>query len=225
MTYSQQDILIRIKATLPSRWFGESTPILDLVLGSLAAGWVSLFNLLNFVRAQSRIGTATGIWLDLVAQDYFGRRLQRRLRESDGLFRKRILFDLLRDRCTRAAVYDILLELTGRSPIIFEPTNPQDTGCYGSSGSAERGRAAYCTSGGWGNLNLPFQAFVRAYRPQSASVAMINGWGGGIGGFGAGSSAYISSETDLSRADDSELYESVARTAPAGTIIWMSIES
>ena len=30
MGYDQQDIQQRIKAALPSRWFGESTPVLDL---------------------------------------------------------------------------------------------------------------------------------------------------------------------------------------------------
>ena len=215
----------RIEATLPARWFGEDTPVLDLVLGSLSAGWMGLFDLLDYVRVQTRIGTATDTWLDLIARDYFGRRLQRRRRETDGSFRTRIFFEFRRDRCTRAAIYEVLAELTGRRPIVFEPTNPRDTGCYGSRGSAEMGRAAYCTSGGWGSLNLPFQAFVKAFRPQADGVAMINGWGGSVGGFGAGSSAYISSDADLSWADDSEIYEAVASTAPVGTIIWMSIES
>ena len=224
MIYRQQDISRRIKAGLPSRWFGENTPMLDSVLSSLSAGWLGLFDLLNYVRVQTRIGTATDIWLDLIARDYFGHRLQRGLRENDRSFRKRVIFELLRDRCTRAAIYGVLKELTGRAPIIFEPTNPNDAGCYGTPGVAESGRAAYCTLGGWGSLNLPFQVFVKAYRPELAGVAKINGWGRSIGGFGIGSIAYITSETDLSWAGDSEIYDAVARSAPAGTIIWTSIE-
>jgi|SRR5271165_6991008 len=225
MIYTQRDIVQRIKATLPARWFGESTPILDVLLNSLSAGWVGLFELLDYVGLQTRIRTATDIWLDLIAQDYFGRRLQRRLRETDASYRPRIVFEMVRDRCTRAAVTEILSELTGRPPTIFEPGNPQDTGSYGSPNSTQGGEAVYCTLGGWGSLNLPFQAFVTAYRPVSAEVALINGWGGNIGAFGSGSSAYISSEADFTYADDQEIYDAVARTAPAGTIIWMAIQS
>jgi hypothetical protein len=225
MLYSQQDIFQRIKATLPGRWFGDDTPILDTVLGAVSAGWVSLFAFLNYVQMQTRVGTAADGWLDLAARDYFGHRIQRRVQETDDSFRQRIFFELIRDRCTRAAIHDVLQELTGREPIIFEPTNPRDTGCYGATDSINSGVAAYCVSGGWGNLCSPFQAFVRAFRPEMPGVAMINGWGGSIGGFGAGLSSYISSSTNSSWADDSEIYEAVSRTAPVGTIIWMSIES
>lgn len=221
MTYSQQDVLQKIKATLPTRWFGESTPVLDSVLNALAVGWVGLLNLLDYVTLQSRIGTATDDWLDLVALDFFGSRVQRRLQETDNAFRHRVSAELLRDRCTRAAVYDVLVELTGRSPLIFEPTNPQDTGCYYDS---VLGCAAYGISGGWGTLNLPFQAFVRAFRPIPAGVAMLNGWNGIMGGFGAGFAAYASSDINSSGVGDSEIYETVARTAAVGTIVWMSIE-
>jgi hypothetical protein len=224
MSFDQQSILQRIKATLPSGWFGENTPILDSVLSSLAAGWVSLLGLLDYVTMQSRIGTAFDDWLDLAATDYFGTRIQRRLQETDGSFRHRIKMELLRDRCTRASIYDTLLELSGRPPVIFEPTNPADTGCYGTSGTTESGCVGYCTSGGWGSLDLPFQAFVTAYRPTLPGIAMINGWGGYLGGFGVGFSSYASSNTNSSWADDSEIYETVARTAAVGSIIWMSIQ-
>ncbi len=174
---------------------------------------------------QTRIATAFDGWLDLVAKDFFGRRIQRRLQETDTSFRQRIGTELLRDRCTRAAVYDTLLSLSGRSPIIFEPTNPQDTGCYSTSGAMEPGCFGYGSSGGWGNLNSPFQAFVTAFRPIPIGIAMINGWDGAIGGYGVGLSSYASSDTNSSWADDSEIYDAVARTAAVGTIVWMSIQS
>ena len=186
MIYDSADIFRRLKATLPGRWFGEDTPVLDSILNSLSVGWESLFNFLDFAMKQTRVSTATDIWLDLVARDYFGERLRRRQHEADGSFRSRIRQELLRDRCTRVALYDLLVDLTGRPPIIFEPTNPLDTGCYGSLTPIVMGVSGYGTSGGWGSLNLPFQTFVRAFRPESAGVAMVNGWGGSIGGFGVG---------------------------------------
>jgi hypothetical protein len=225
MIYNQQDIFRRIKAVLPSRWFGEVTPVIDSVLNALASGWLGVFNLLNYIKMQTRISTAFGGWLDLIAKDFFDYRVSRRQRETDDSFRSRIYMELLRDRCTRAAIYDLLTDLTGRSPVIFEPTNPQDTGCYGSLVSPGIGNAGYGVSGGWGNLNMPFQVFVRAFRAETAGVAMVCGWGGSIGGYGAGLSAYISAEMNSPQADDFEIYQSVSNNSPVATIVWMSIES
>src|SRR5665213_584288 len=137
MTYSRQDIFRRIKATLPVRWFGENTPVLDLILNTLSAGWVGVFVLLDYVGIQTRAATAVDQWLDLVARDFFDQRLLRRSQETDGPFRRRILAELIRDRCTRSAIYDLLLDVTGKPPVIFEPTNPQDTGCYSTLGITE----------------------------------------------------------------------------------------
>ena len=118
MTYSQSSLFNRLKATLPKRWFGDNTPVLDAVLNALSTGWVSLFNLLNYTITQTRIATATNSWLDLIAHDYFGDRIRRRTQEADGSFRGRIQEELTRDRCTRAAIYSLLLNLTGRAPTI-----------------------------------------------------------------------------------------------------------
>jgi hypothetical protein len=216
--------LQKIKATLPTQWFGEETPILDSVLNAVSAGWLGQFDLLSYTRAQTRISTAFGAWLDLIAMDYFGYRVKRRLWETDVAFRGRIRTELLRDRCTRLAIYDLLRDLTGRVPIIFEPTVPSDTGSYGSATSGEAGTIGYGISGGWGNLSLPFQVFVRAFRPVTLGVAMVNGWGSSFGGFGTGQSAYIDMAMNSVQVSDSELYQDVCGTAPAGTIVWMAIE-
>jgi hypothetical protein len=223
MTYTRQEILSRIKKTLPSRWFGESTPVLDSVLGALSAGWVSLFDLLDYTILQSRISTSFEVWLDLTARDFFGYRLKRRQREIDSSYRNRIRKELLRDRCTRLALSDLLLDLTGQSAKIFEPSNPQDTGCYGALFPPTFGIAAYNAAGGWGSLQMPFQTFVRATRPIVPGIAMVNGWGGCIGGFGMALSGYISLETNTSEPSDGEICREVTRTSPAGAIVWISI--
>ena len=197
---------------------------MDSVLNSLSAGWVGQFDLLHYTIAQTRIGTAFDTWLDLIALDYFGYRVRRWLWETDVAFRDRIKIELLRDRCTRLAIYDLLSDLTGRPPFIFEPTVPSDTGCYGSLISGKAGTIGYGISGGWGNLSLPFQVFVRVFRPVTPGVAMVNGWGCSFGGFGTGQSAYINLAMNSVQVSDSELYQDVCSTAPAGTIVWMSIE-
>jgi hypothetical protein len=223
MSYSRSDILQRIKATLPGRWFRGETPILDSVLGSLAAGWVAWFDFLAYIQAQARIRTAFDVWLDLIAWDYFGYRVKRRLRETDPSFRIRILEELQRDRCTRSAIYSLIQDMTGTAPIIFEPTNPGDTGCFGRLESTESGVAGYGLAGAWGTLDLPFQVFVTVFRPIPGGIAMVNGWNGSIGGFGVGLSSYIDLGMSTAQFSDSDLYSDVCRTAPAGTIVWVSI--
>ncbi|HTG08940.1 MAG TPA: hypothetical protein VK635_33455, partial [Bradyrhizobium sp.] len=84
--------------------------------------------------------------------------------------------------------------------------------------------AGYGGSGGWGNLDLPFQVFIRAFRPDVPGVTSVNGWGGSIGGFGIGLCSYINLEMISPQACDAEIFEDVSRAAPAGTIILMSIE-
>ena len=225
MSYDARDIFLRIKSMLPARWFGEETPVLDQVLNSLAAGWASVQNLLDYARAQTRISTSFEGWLDLTAEDYFGSRLRRRRSEDDRRFRRRIVFELRRERCTRLALRDALYFLTEREPFLFEPAHPFDTGCYGLSAANGHGVAGYGVAGGWGNLSLPFQVFVRVQRSPVPGVAMINGWRETAGAYGAGQSSYISTDaTDASVTDD-EIYECIRRTLPIGCIAWVAIDA
>ena len=80
-----------------------------------------------------------------------------------------------------------LEHLTGFSPLIFEPANAGDTGAYGAiavgSTTAFLG-LAYGTVGGWGTLQLPFQFFVTARRPENQSGSLIAGYGTGFGDTG-----------------------------------------
>jgi hypothetical protein len=223
MMYNQSDIVARMKAVLPNRWFGDDTPLLDALLNALSTGWMSVLTLLTYATAQTRIATATDSWLDLIALDFFNNRLNRRPLETDGSFRSRIGKELLRDRCTRAAINDALLDITGRAPAIFEPANPGDTGCYGSLSSSDCA-AGYGVSGGWGSLDLPFQVFVTAFRSEETGVAMVNGWSGYLAGFGVGVGSYIGAGANPSQATDLELYQTVSRVAPAGAIVWMVIK-
>jgi hypothetical protein len=222
--YSQSEILQRIKATLPTGWFGDSTPILDTVLGALAAGWVGLFDFLSYTNAQTRVATAFDAWLDLIALDFFRFRVKRLSQETDTSFRSRIKNELKRDRCTRAALSELLADLTGIPPAIFEPTNPEDTGCYGSRTLPIAGVIGYGCSGGWGSLSLPFQVFLKAFQPVTPGVAMVNGWCGTAGGFNVGMSSYIQLNMNATQMTNAELYDSICHTAPAGTIVWVALE-
>jgi len=83
--------------------------------------------------------------------------------------------------------------------------------------------AGYGSAGGWGTFQLPFQVFVTAFRPVTGGVAMVNGWEGSIGGYGVGLSSYINLGMNTVQFSDSEFYSDICHTAPAGTIIWVSI--
>ena len=175
----QNDIAGRIRSALPARWFpltapgaASATPVLDGVLAGLGSVWSWLYGMIAYAGLQARLATATDVWLDLIALDFFGLRVQRLNPESDAQFSARIKAEILRPRATRAAVAQAITDLTGRAPVIFEPARPADTGGYTIGG------VGYGAGGGYGDLQLPFQAFITAYRPHGGGVANVAGYSG-----------------------------------------------
>jgi len=219
MIGDQADMVARIKAVLPVRWFGDSTPMLDGVLSGLASMWSWAYALLHYVQMQTRITTATGVWLDVIASDFFGMRLQRRAGQSDEAFRALIQGSLLRDHGTRQSIINAVQDLTGRIPVIFEPMRTSDTGGYSLGG------VGYGTAGGWGNMFLPFQCFVTAYRPTGSGIALVAGWGCGIGAYGVGTIEYASLEMVQGQVTDSDIVAAIADVVPVAAIAWTRIEN
>lgn len=160
---SAPDMLARIKAVLPARWFPDDTPLLDGIAAGLADAAAWLYALLANVKLQTRLATATGGFLDMIALDYFGVRIVRSTGQGDASFRTRIQTELLRERGTRGALISVLQDLTGRTPVVFEPARPADTRAWGTA-------LGYGVAGGWGSLMLPFQCFVTAYRPTGGGT-------------------------------------------------------
>lgn len=224
MVGDQDDIVSRLRAVLPSRWFPDSTPILEGLMAGIAAGWAAIFAFLTYVRSQTRIASATDVWLDIIAQDFFGAGISRREGEGDLAFRVRIGRELLRERGTRDAVISILEDLTGRTPIVLEPARISDTGAFSSLGDGSLG-LAYGVVGAWGNLSLPFQAFVTAYRPQASGIANVAGRGSGPGGYGVGTIEYGSLVWMEGQVTDPDIYAAVAAVLPTGTTAWTRISN
>jgi hypothetical protein len=166
---SPQDIVARLRAALPQHWFADDAPVLGAVLGGFGAVWSQLHCMLRTVQRQSRIGSAEGEMLDMIAGDFFGARLVRRPGQGDTAFRAAILRELLRERATRAALTAVLTDLTGAAPRIFEPARPADTGAWGQA-------LGYGVAGGWGSLALPFQCFVQVRRPSGQGIAGVEGY-------------------------------------------------
>jgi hypothetical protein len=233
-TGDSQDIVSRIKAVLPSQWFpvppsdgSSNTPILDGVLYGLAWPWTQLYSLLQYVKLQTRIATATGSFLDMSAFDFFAYNLTRNVNEGDVPFSARIRAAILQPKATRPAVIQALQLLTGRTPEVFEPANTGDTGGYGTGYARTWSGMAYGYAGGWGSLQLPYQAFITAYRPTGGGIAgsmgYYNGSGWAGGGYGVGAIQYITSSMIEGEVTDAAIYETIAQTIPAGTIAWTAI--
>lgn len=193
--YTSTEIVARLRATLPARWFADDSPVLDALLAGLAQAWLSLFGFLDFVRVQARIRTASGEWLDLISSDFFGTRLPRRNGESDGAFCARILLELRRPRATRAAITGALQDLTGRAPVIFEPARAADTGAWNMA-------LGYGVAGGWGSLMLPYECFVLAYRPSTGST-----------------------DPEAGAVADADICAAIANVLPAAAVAWTRIEN
>ena len=211
MTGDPADILSRLKSALPTRWFPDSTPVLDAVLSGFAIAWSSLHMLLHVVRQQSRVMTTSDAFLDMASRDFFAARLPRRPTEPDSSFRPRILQALRREHATRGALVGVLQNLTGQDPIVFEASRPADTGAYTT------GSLGYGVAGAWGSLNLPFQVFVVAHRAKPSGIATIAGYGT------AGPLAYASLAEIGGQVTDADIYAAIVSVMPTASIAWTRI--
>lgn len=218
MSISVADLLGRLKMVLPARWFSDNAPVLDAVLSGVANAWVEVFSLLDEADAQRRIGTAGGVFLDIAALDYFGQGLTRRAAEVDTAYSVRIQQNLVRPRATRASVVQVLQDLTGRTPSVFEPRNPADTGGYNVN-------MGYGLAGGYGSMTIPYQFFVRAYRPNSLPVSNASGYVTGPGGYNAAPAFYADTTDFQGNINDAEIYANVASVVPTTSIAWTNISN
>lgn len=135
-TGDQADILSRLRLLLPP-WFPPlgQAPVIDGALTGIAYLLAGSYGLIAFARAQIRIATSTGAWLDLTAWDYFGGRFTRRPGETDATFSARIREEIIRPRVTRSAIRAALIEITGFPVRIIEPSRLVDVGFYKVRGS------------------------------------------------------------------------------------------
>ena len=209
----------RIKSLLPGGWFGDS-PVLTGVLSGLARLLGDAYEFIQFARLQTRIKTATDGFLDLIARDFFGDTLKRRVGEVNAPLRQRILSQLFIEKVTRRGVILALEALTGRTPQVFEPARPADTGGYNTNS------LGYGVAGGYGSLALPFQAFVTAYRPAGQGIPQVAGYGSPSGGYSTPSRASYASLNDIvGSVSDEDIYQAVSAASPAATILWTHISS
>lgn len=220
------DIQSRLRVLLPTRWFATDSPNLNAILTCLATPWSWLYGQIQFVIAQSRLTTANGPWLDLMALDFFGASLQRGVSEFDAAFRSRISWALFQRAATRSAIIAVVEHLTGFAPTIFEPENSADTGSYGQSGTGEipsfQGMA-YGSAGGWGNLDMPLQFFITVKRPVIQGVSLLAGYGTDAGGFGEGGLGYVDLAGIPGAVTDQKIANALSLALPINTTAWFRL--
>jgi hypothetical protein len=218
MTGDTSDMLARLKLVLPARWFSDTTPILDALLTGLASAWSGLYALLGFVGSQTRIATASGIFLDIASVDYLGDGLPRRAGEADGAYSARLRANLINPGPTRAGLVQTLNLLTGRVPIVFEPLNATDTGGYNVN-------LGYNTVGGYGSVFLPYQFFLTVYRPNNTPISNAGGYNTGPGGYNDAPMFYADAAEFAGSVSDAEIYAAVAAASPTSSIAWTQISN
>ena len=209
-------MLARIKRVVPPRWFAYVAPLRDAVLGGLADQLAWVYSLIAFAKLQTRITTATGLFLDLIAFDYFGLFIRRRAAELDAAFMPRIKREIVRERVTRKGMIAALTDLTGRAPIVFEPRSTFDAGGWGT-------HCGYGVAGGYGNIALNNQVFLTVYRPGLQGVPGVDGYGGGLGGYGVGAIEYVGASMITGAVTDADIYATIEATKPTGAICWVCL--
>ena len=215
-TGDSNDMLTRIKRVVPSRWFAYVAPLRDAVLGGIADQLAWIYSLIAFAELQTRISTATGFFLDLIAFDYFGLFIRRRVAEIDTAFSARIKKEILRERVTRKGMIQALTDLTGKAPIVFEPSNTFDAGGWGK-------HCGYGLAGGYGNITLNNQVFLTVYRPGLQGVPNVDGYGAGLGGYGVGAIEYVGASMITGQVTDSDILATIEATKATGSICWVKL--
>lgn len=222
-TGSPDDIVQRVKRVIPRKWWLWVAPIRDAIIGGLSdiAAWS--YNLIAYARAQSRLSTSYGIWLDIFAFDFVGHFLIRNGAQDDT-FRRIIRSTILQERVTRPGMVNAITMLTSNAPVIFEPWNTADTGAYtGLPGTPRYGSMGYNVGhGGYGNMNLPAQAFITIIRGAGAGVPGVSGYGNNISGYGIGAIEYVGKTSELSGITDPIIFDLINKTKPTGTTIWVA---
>ncbi len=215
------NILSRMKSVLPGGWFSRVTPIRDAMLGGVSDELATLYDQIGAANAQTRIATATGWFLDLIAWDFFGARFLRFANESDDAFRARIIKEILRERATAKGILSAVTDLTQRPASIWRPAHPGDNG--GGYGITRYGYGR--GKGSYGSISYPNQVFLTVYRPVVAGIPIIAGYGAKTGGYGKGRVAYATITDKKAVVTDADLYKAAADAAAAGVVVWTHIKS
>jgi len=231
-TGDRNDMLARLQSLVPRGWFGDAPPVLTALLKGFAAIFANVYAVIVYAKAQTRIATASDGWLDLISADFFGSNLPRKANQSDASFRAVILANLFQEKATRKAIVNVVTNLTGRSPVVFEPNRPADVAVMGvpmAGGQNYMGiqTGMYSGPARMGSLATPFTALITVYRPIAT--------GGSAGGAYMDAPKQAALNTPLAKsytnsltfqtssATDADIYAAIDQAKPVATIMWVAI--
>jgi hypothetical protein len=246
--YDQTDFAGRLLRLLPSGWFPAAAPRLLAVLQAPALMFSLIYGMISFARAQQRVASASGAFLDLAAQDYFGTTFPRLEYELDPAYAARIRYNLTAPRGTYSGMTSMLEQLTGNSPAIFQPNNVVQTGGWATASDPSAGGGVFAFydaagesgAGLWGSMALPCQIFISIKAPLTGyySFADLGGVstqtmpqvGGGYGfasqnmpTAGGGLLAFIDPDSVPGAITDSIIYRQIAEWMAVGYVAWTQI--
>lgn len=216
-TGDSADMLRRLVSTFPHRWTQWNAPIRNAILGGLADALAYVHSVLADAKAQGRLATASGLWLDLIAYDFFGMRVRRRASQSDGSLRATIKKEIFRERVTRAGIKAALEDLTGQPVIMFEPWNATDCG------GLDTGTLGFDAQGSYGAIDMPHQIFVQVVEPVGAGIPNVGGFDAGLGGFDTAPGELGDQSQVVGAVTNQDIYDTVEATRPAGVTVWVAI--
>ena len=224
-TGTSDDITDRVKKVIPRRWFSFIAPYRDAIIGGASDLGAWGYDLIQYAKAQTRLATSYGPFLDIYAYDFLRTTLTRSGLQ-DGIFRALIQATILKERVTRLGMVNALTTLTGAAPTIFEPWSTQDATCYSgkrSLGGPQYGSAAYGIGGGYGSMQLPAQVFVKVNQGPTLGVPGVAGYTNNIGGWGVGAIEYVGKTLAVLGITDTMIYTLIQATKPTGVTVWVAI--
>ncbi len=237
-TGSSADIQARIAGAPPygvlPKWWAWVAPVRDALIGGASDLLASCYSFIAYVKTQTRLWTATGVFIDIFGFDFLGLAVVRMAGESDAVYAARVRKEILRERVTRSGMVQALTDLTGQQPNIFEPWNTNDAGAWNTGALAWSGGGAG-GAGAWGSTLMPNQVMIIVYRSSTVGVGLANygGWSHGTGssatpsngGWNTGGVGWSSAAMALGGITDQDIYDCINLTKPVGVVVWVSIQN
>lgn len=222
--FDADDFAARIIGLLPQAWFNDAAKApggnLWALVSGLSASDAEQYSRIAALRRSLRLATAGSLDdLEVISRDFFGDTLPPQTGESVESYRRRIGLRLFLPGGTREALRIGLRRLTGQEPVIIEPWNPGDCGAWD-------GPFGWDAAGVWGDLDLPWQGFVRTRRPATtlALDTPITGAWDGLAGWD-GPPLHFADALQAQIPDNSVVYDTVNAVRPEGTTVWVQIRS
>jgi hypothetical protein len=202
----------KLLSKLPSSWFSDSAKTQGGILYALLKAFANGLDYVEagaaYVKAQTRIGTATDDNLEKIAFDFFGDNFDRRSGEPDESYRSRIIQELFRDKVTRQAIIDAVESLGCQVVEFYEPWID---GFFPGYSYTDHNRLSN---------NNPYEAIIFVKRPLDPTVTAVL-----FTDYNYTDNNYIPvSTTNIYTIQDDDIFDIVEAVKAAGIRIWVVLD-